>query len=221
MNKCCGPAANVVLGNFYTAQRFYVVRDKDYQCAGFCADTHTQNIRQVLDKDDVVLLSAAGLSPMGKLVNVNGYYHLTATVAASLDASKVIYMANHGCVLRNKSDQNPVQELPLSFAELIASYHQVVCSNMGVATFQKAKEWLLEPAAVKLLLQMAWSSWAVRRGAKRAHIVNPSDGALLDEPFAANNGVNTCLHHDDELVHQQADRKHDAVAQTDWIAFFE
>lgn len=214
------PEANVVSGNFYTAQRFGVVRGKDYQYTGFCADTHTQNIRQVLDKDDVVLLSTVGLSPMGELVNVNGY-HLAATVAASLGASKVIYMANQGCVLRNKSDQTPVQELPLSFAESIASYHQVVCSNMGFATFQKAKEQLLEPAAVELLLHMAWSSWAVSRGAKRAHIVNPSDGALLEELFTANNGANTCLYHDDELVLQQADREHDAVAQKDWDAFFE
>ena len=209
------PEANVVSGNFYTAQRFGVVRGRDYQYTGFAAETHTPNIQKVLDKDDVVLLSTVGLSPMGELVHVNGY-HLAATVAASLDASKVIYMANQGSVLRKKSDHTPIQELPLSFAQSIASYHQVVCSNTGFATFQKAKE-QLEPAAVELLLHMAWSSWAVSHGAKRAHIVNPADGALLEELFTANNGANTCINHDDELVIQQrlADSENAVVAQQD------
>lgn len=212
------PEGNVVSGNFYTAQRFGMVRGKDYEYTGFAAETHTKNIRHVLDKNDVVLLSTVGLSPLGELVNVNGY-HLAATVAASLEASKVIYISNQGSVLQNKSDRKLIQELPLSFAQSIAAYHQVVCSNMGFATFQKAKEHL-DPSAVELLLHMAWSSWAVEHGAKRAHIVNPGDGALLEELFTANNGSNTCIFHDDELLEKQAEAVDDDLAR-DWDAFFE
>jgi acetylglutamate kinase len=212
------PEANIVSGNFYTAQRFGVVRGMDFEYTGFCSETHAKNIRQVLDKGDVVLLSTVGLSPMGDLVNVNGY-HLAASVAASLQASKVIYMAHQASVLQKKSDQSLIQELPLSFALSIASYHQVVCSNMGFATFQKAKDHL-ESSAVELLLHMAWSSWAVARGAQRAHIVNPFDGALLEELFTAKNGENTCIYHDDELLRLDAFNE-DANALKEWDDFFE
>lgn len=210
------PEANVVSGNFYTAQRFGVVRGRDYQYTGFASETHTQNIRQTLDKGDVLLLSTVGLSPTGDLVNVNGY-HLAATVAASLKASKVIYMSTRGSILQKKTDRTPIQELPLSFAQSIASYHGVMCSNMGFATFEKAKQ-ELDPAGLELLLHMAWSSWAVSRGAKRAHIVHPADGALLEELYTAKNGDSTCIFHDDEL---KVVARSDGLSQQDWDDFFD
>jgi amino-acid N-acetyltransferase len=214
------PEGNVVSGNFYTAHRFGIVRGKDYEYTGYASDVHVKNIRQVLDKNDIVLLSTVGLSAKGELVNVNGY-HLAATVAGSLQASKVIYLASQGSVLRSKDSQTPMQELPVSFAESIASYHQVTCSNMGFATFQSAKE-TLEPSAVELLLHMAWSCWAVKNGTGRAHICNPSDGSVLEELFTAKNGANTCIYHDDEISlliaaqHGQEDR----TAAEDWDDYF-
>lgn len=218
------PEGNVVSGNFYTAHRFGTVRGVDYEYTGYASETHTKNIRQVLDKNDIVLLSTVGLSAMGELVNVNGY-HLAATVAASLQASKVIYIASQGSVLRSKKDQTPIQELPVSFAESITAYHQVTCSNMGFATFQSAKEQLQDSSAVELLLHMAWSCWSVKNGTSRAHICNPSDGSVLEELFTAKNGANTCIYHDDEIssLLDQNSMNHmdDRTTQKDWDDFFE
>ena len=217
------PEGNVVSGNFYTAHRFGTVRGVDYEYTGYASETHTKNIEQVLDKNDIVLLSTIGLSSMGELVNVNGY-HLAATVAASLKASKVIYIASQGSVLRSKKGQTPIQELPVSFAESITAYHQVTCSNMGFATFQNAKEQLQDSSAVELLLHMAWSCWSVKNGTSRAHICNPSDGSVLEELFTAKNGANTCIYHDDEisslLVQDTMNRMDDQATQKDWDDFF-
>jgi acetylglutamate kinase len=215
------PEGNVVSGNFYTAHRFGVVRGKDYEQTGYASEVYAKNIRQVLNKNDIVLLSTVGLSAMGELVNVNGY-HLAATVAASLQASKVIYLASQGSVLRSKNSQTPIQELPISFAESICAYHQVSCSNMGFATFQSAKE-TLEPSAVELLLHMAWSHWSVKNGTSRAHICNPSDGSVLEELFTAKNGANTCIYHDDEissLIAAQQHAQQDRTTPEDWDDFF-
>ena len=217
------PEGNVVSGNFYTAHRFGTVRGVDYEYTGYASETHTKNIRQVLDKHDIVLLSTIGLSTMGELVNVNGY-HLAATVAASLQASKVIYIASQGSVLCSKKEQTPIQELPVSFAESITAYHQVTCSNMGFATFQNAKEQLQDSSAVELLLHMAWSCWSVKNGTSRAHICNPSDGSVLEELFTAKNGANTCIYHDDEisslLVQDTMNHMGGHTTQKDWDDFF-
>lgn len=208
---------NVVSGNFYTAQQIGQVRGKDYQYTGFATETHTRNILQVLNNNDVVVLSTVGLSPMGELVNVNGY-HLAATVAASLGATKLIYMANQGSVLQRKGEDTPIQELPLSFAQAITEHHQVSCHNPGFATFKKAKE-TLDPAAVELLLHLGWSAWAVDKGVTRAHIVNQADGALLEELFTPKNGANTCIYHDDEQANDC--KEDDDEFSVDWDAFFE
>jgi acetylglutamate kinase len=220
-NTNCPSEGNVVSGNFYTAHRFGVVRGKEYEYTGYASETHTKNIRQVLDNNDIVLLSTIGLSAMGELVNVNGY-HLAATVAASLQASKVIYIASQGSVLCSKKDRTPIQELPVSFAESITAYHQVTCSNMGFATFQNAKEQLQDSSAVELLLHMAWSCWSVKNGTRRAHICNPSDGSVLEELFTAKNGANTCIYHDSEIASliDSQQNVEDQTSQKDWDDFF-
>jgi len=211
---------NVVSGNFYTAQRFGEVRGEDFEYTGFASETHTENILQVLKSNDVVLLSTVGLSPMGELVNVNGY-HLAATVAASLKASKLIYLSNKGCLLKKENAEHPIQELPMSLAQSITEHHNVKCHNTGFATFQKARS-ALQPAALELLLHLGWSAWAVDRGVGRSHIVNPGDGALLEELFTSKNGANTCLFHDSELEPPQASTHDDVFDGLDeeWDDFF-
>ena len=201
------PNGNVVSGNFYTAKRFGEIRGEDFQYTGFAVETHTENILQVLESDDLVLLSTVGLSTMGELVNVNGY-HLAATVAASLKASKLIYLSNQSCLLellaskddhqQQQKQQSIIQELPMTLAQSITQYHNVKCHNTGFASFQKAKR-SLPPAAVELLLHLGWAAWAVERGVVRSHMVNPMDGSLLEELFTSKNGANTCLFHDNEL----------------------
>jgi hypothetical protein len=53
---------------------------------------------------------------------------------------------------------------------------------------------------------LAWAVWALQQKntVARAHIVNPSDGALLEELFTSSkNGLNTCVYHDDKGTEQE------------------
>lgn len=211
---CPSPEGNVVSGNFYTANRFGVVKGQDFQFTGCVSQVHSANIEQVLDNNDVVLLTTVGYTALGELVNVNGY-HLAASVAASLHASKLVYMANAGSVLKKKGEDHPIQELPLSFAKAVTDYHNVQVHNTGFATFELARQ-ALDAPATELLLHLGWASWALENGVKRAHIVNPGDGALLEELFTSKNGANTCIYHDEE-----SPEKEDDVAMEDWNEFFE
>ena len=200
------PEGNVVSGNsFYTARLFGNVRGEDFEHTGFTTNVHTANIERTLKNNDIVLLTTVGSSPQGDLVHVNGY-HLAATVAASLDAYKLIYLSNEGTVLQSKKDVDaqgnpqkgePIQELSLSFAQSLLEYHQVQVHKTGFATFEHARQ-SLPSGAVELLLHLGWASWGLLNGVKRAHVVNPGDGALLEELFTSKNGANTCLYHDVE-----------------------
>jgi len=204
---------NVVSGNFYTAREFGRINGEDFLHTGFTSDVHSEKIEQVLDRNDIVLLTTVGVSSWGEIINVNGY-HLAASVAASLDAYKVIYMASQGSILKENGEH--VQDLTLSFAHEITKYHSVNVYDTGFATFENAKS-SLSSEAVEILLHLAWSAWALDRGVRRAHIVNPGDGAILEELFTSKNGANTCLFNDNELV----DSKDPIVAeQEDWDEFF-
>jgi amino-acid N-acetyltransferase len=211
---CPSPEGNVVSGNFYTANRFGVVKGQDFQFTGCVSQVHSENIEQVLDNNDVVLLTTVGYNALGELVNVNGY-HLAASVAASLGASKLVYMANEGSVLKKKGEERPLQEFPLSFAKAITNHHNVQVHNTGFATFEMARQ-ALDAASTELLLHLGWASWALENGVQRAHIVNPGDGALLEELFTSKNGANTCIYHDEEKPAEEDD-----VAAEDWNEFFE
>ena len=208
-----GDEGNVMSGNFFTAKLFGTVRGQDFENTGYCSAVHAENIRNVLDNNDVVLLTTVGLSKTGELVHTNGY-HLAASAAVALQADKLIYMANQGSVLEH--NQVPMQELPLSFARDMIDYHAVKVHKTGFATFEQARQ-RLEPGAVELLIHLAWGSWALEQGVNRAHIVNPTDGALLEELFSSKNGVNTCLYRDDE---DDANGDDDLIAQEDWDGFF-
>lgn len=222
---------NVLGGNFYLGRKFGMVHGEDFEHTGFCSKVYADNIQQALARNDVVLLTTVGSSKDGDSVNVNGH-HLAATVAASLKAYKLIYMSNQGAVLSQKSsgsnsknqEVNPrkkfYQEIPLSFAKSLTDYYKVKAHKTGFANFEYARQ-TLEPRAVELLLNLAWSSWALEQGVSRAHVVNPKDGALLEELFTSKNGANTCLYHDDENL--QEDDDFDWMSEDDaddWNAFF-
>jgi len=219
-----GVAGFVVSGNFYTAQKFGLVQGKEIDCeqdfefAGFTSSVSTNAIRKVLNNNDIVLLTTVGTTRLGDLVNVNGY-HLAAATASALDAYKLVYFANEGSVLCDrdgKDGRKVIQELPLSFAQAITRYYGVDVHRAGFATFEDARL-KLDPRSVELLLHLAWASWAVEEGVTRAHIVNPTDGALLEELFTSKNGANTCLYHDRELEQNEED----ILEAHDWDSFFE
>lgn len=193
-----GAVGNIVSGNFFTAQKYGMVGGQDFEYAGFTKAVHTHLIQKVSENNDIVLLTTVGTTAEGELVSVNGY-HLSAAVAAALGAYKLIYFAHEGSVLCEKpinGKRRLIQELPLTFARAITDYHGVSVFKKGFATFDSDK--VHAPRSIEMLLHLAWASWAVEHGVTRAHVVNPTDGALLEELFTSKNGANTCLYHDSE-----------------------
>lgn len=193
---------NIVSGNFYSAQRFGKVKDEDFKYNGYTAEVHEHKIKQVINDNDIVLLTTVGTTPYGELVDVNGY-HLAASVASALGAHKLVYMANEGSFLQRK-DGLPLQEVPLSFVNDLVDHNDVKIFNTGFASFESARQ-NLNSSAVELLLHLGWSAWALERGVTRAHVINPTDGAILEELFTSKNGLNTCIYHDDENQGQRQD----------------
>jgi acetylglutamate kinase len=183
---------NVVGGNFYSAKAFGVVKGVDYQHTGFASKVNTGRIEQILENSDIVVLSTVGTTQMGDLVTVNGN-HLAASVAASLKARKLVYMATNGCVLRETGETTTMQDVTRCTVDALLDHHKVVVNKAGFASFGEAKE-KLDARAVELLLHLGWSSWAIAQGVNRAHIVNPGDGGLLEELFSETLGYNTCIY---------------------------
>jgi acetylglutamate kinase len=234
-------SGNVVSGNFYTAQQFGVVQGRDFGFTGCVTSVQNAKIRKILENLDVVLLTTIGYGPSGELVNVNGY-HLAASVAASLDAYKLVFMANEGSLLVPKlesksSTRRPLQEIPLSFAKSLCQHHEVSVHNTGYATFGQAKLNFApivsadsttdqgsstvpggqsvsvdSSGATELLLHLGWSAWALEQGVRRAHVVNPFDGAILEELFTSKNGANTCVIRDNELAIMQKQQQRELDA---------
>lgn len=196
-------SGNVIGGNFFTAKPFGRVEGKDYQNTGYPSEVHDDKIKAILANNDVVLLTSVGSSKFGNCVNVNGN-HLAALVASTLGAHKLVYFSNKGTVLRKKGEEKTLQDIPLSFVKSFLDFHKVKVHRAGFASFMEARK-TLESSAVEKLLYMGWGAWALDHGVKRAHIVNPGDGALLEELFTAKHGANTCLYKDDEYVEEDED----------------
>lgn len=190
------PNGNVVSGNFYTASQFGVVKGLDYKSTGYPKHVHVEKIQKILSDNDIVLLTSIGTSRMGELVNVNSN-HLAAFVAASLRASKVIYLSTVGTVLRSTTTQKRMLDIPLSCSKSLTEYHGIQVHDAGFVSFDKAQE-TLDPFTVEKLLNLGWSNWSLEKGVKRAHVVGPSDGALLEELFTSMDGANTCVRQEND-----------------------
>lgn len=206
---------NVVGGsNFYTARPFGVVDDTNYQNTGYPTKVSTQRIEQSLENNDIVLLSTVGMSRQGNAVHVNGQ-HLAATVAASLQANKLVFLSQNDAVMRKAGvTDKTMQEVPLQFTKALLHHHHVRVNPAGLASYDQSKDLAnAQPEAMELLLHMAWSSWALEQGVNRAHMVNPySDGSLLEELFSSKEGLNTCLYHEDESEDLELDEEQDEYA---------
>lgn len=203
---------NVVSGNFYSAQPFGVIDGVDYMYTGFPRRVEIEKIRQVHDANDIVLLTPLGVSPSGEVFNVNSE-SLAATVAGALGASKIVYFTNRGTELRSKVTNKPVQNLRLSDARNLLEHNRVKIHKKGFAsvdsvprptppsdgnqTYQAEDNDMHHhaPAVTETLLKIGWAMMALEKGVKRAHIIAPTNGALLQE-FYTRDGAGTLISRD-------------------------
>ena len=170
----------VVSGNFYSAQPYGVIDGVDYMYTGFPRRVEVDKIRGVLNNNDLVLLAPLGSSPSGEMFNVNSEY-LAAYVAGSMNACKVIYLAVQCTEFRTKGSKKLVQNLRVSDAKNLLSYHKVKIHSKGFASIEDGVQH--SPGVTESLLKIGWSTYALERGVKRAHVITPVNGALLLELY--------------------------------------
>lgn len=137
------------------------------------------NIRKLHEQKDICLLSTLGVSPSGEVFNVNSEA-LAASAAGALGASKVIFFTEQEMELRNKEHDKKIQSLRLSDARNVLNYYGVKINTKGYVEEPGER---LDVYAQGMLLKIGWSVEALERGVKRAHIISPRQGALLQELF--------------------------------------
>ena len=190
---------NVVSGNFYSAQPFGVVDGVDYCWTGFPRKIETERIRQVHETHDIVLLTSLGVSPSGEIFNVNSEF-LAATAAGALSASKIIYFNVHGTSFQNKVTGKPVQNLRVSDAKNLLAHHKMRIHPKGFALVDldgdsPQQSVLRTPGSMETLIKVGYSMVALEKGVKRAHILAPENGALVQELYTRD-GCGTLISRD-------------------------
>jgi amino-acid N-acetyltransferase len=178
---------NVVSGNFYSAQPFGILDGIDYKFTGFVRRVEVEKIQQLHDSRDICLLTTLGVSPSGEVFNVNSET-LAANVAGAMGASKVVYFTEQELDLRHRIHGNKIQNLRTSDARNILEYYGVALHRKGFVTFSddpakmELRKELLK-SHMEMLLKIGWCTAAVSQGVKRAHIISPKHGALLQELY--------------------------------------
>ncbi|KAL7470328.1 hypothetical protein ACHAXS_010553 [Conticribra weissflogii] len=190
---------NVVSGNFYSAQPFGVLDGIDYCWTGFPRKVEIERIRQVHETNDIVLLTSLGVSPSGEIFNVNSEF-LAASVAGALSASKIIYFNVHGTSFQNKHTKKPVQNLRVSDARNLLAHYKMRIHPKGFCLVDldedsPHQEALRAPGAMETLIKVGYSMVALEKGVKRAHILAPENGALVQELYTRD-GCGTLISRD-------------------------
>jgi amino-acid N-acetyltransferase len=191
---------NVVSGNFYSAQPFGVVDGLDYCWTGFPRKVEIERIKQVHETNDIVLLTSLGVSPSGEIFNVNSEF-LSAVVAGAMSASKIVYFNVHGTSFQHRHTKKPVQNLRVSDAKNLLAHYKMRIHPKGFALVDlderdTAQQMVLRtPGSMETLIKLGYSMVALEKGVKRAHILAPENGALVQELYTRD-GCGTLISRD-------------------------
>eukprot|EP00591_Stephanopyxis_turris_P001427 CAMPEP_0195506972 /NCGR_PEP_ID=MMETSP0794_2-20130614/495_1 /TAXON_ID=515487 /ORGANISM="Stephanopyxis turris, Strain CCMP 815" /LENGTH=815 /DNA_ID=CAMNT_0040633463 /DNA_START=93 /DNA_END=2540 /DNA_ORIENTATION=- len=184
--------ANVVSGNFFSAQPFGVVDGVDYEFTGLLRRVEVEKIQQAHNANDIVLLTNLGVSPSGELFNVNSE-SLASGVAGALKAQKIVFFSLSNTRFRNTKHNSIIYGLRQKDAQRLLDENGVKVKRGGYAVVESDTEH--HPAVIEALLQVGWSLNALKNGVKRAHIIPPCNGALLQELFTRD-GAGTLISRD-------------------------
>ena len=139
-------------------------------------------IRKLHSNRDICLLTTLGVSPSGEVFNVNSE-SLAATVAGSLGASKVIFFTEKDLELRHRVYEKKIQSLRLSDARQMLTHANMRCNKRGFVMLGEEEEKTLSEDEQEMLLKIGWSIQALEQGVKRAHIISPKFGSVLQELY--------------------------------------
>ena len=149
----------VASGNFVIAKPLGVIKGIDYQHTGQVRRIEHTAIQQLLDQDNIVLISPLGYSPSGEIFNLAAE-QVATEVAIALQADKLILLTEQSCT----SNQQLVQQLTLREAENYLLQEKDIPDTLSFSL----------TAAIK----------SCQQGVKRIHLIDRAvDGALLQELF--------------------------------------
>ena len=171
---------NVVSGNFYSAQPFGILDGIDFKYSGFVRRVEVDKIRQVHRSRDIILLTTLGVSPSGEVFNVNSE-SLAATVAGSLDASKLIFFTEKEVELRHKIHGNKIQHFRVNDSRRLLDQYDVKVHKRGFVNL--GHRCPTDGPSQNMLVKLGWAMHALEQGVKRAHVISPKHGALLQELY--------------------------------------
>lgn len=203
---------NVISGTFYEAEPIGIVDGLDYKLSGYPKFAYSQKILSIIENKDIALLTSSAISRNGDPINVNSD-SLASYIAGEIGASKLIYCSNHDMVLKDKDTGEAIQNFRLQDAKEILKHYNIEmnekkffasfhrdnnCNDKDTREQDNDNEIIpISAAAQNMLLKIGWACLALGSGVDRAHIVSPSDGALLTELFTAQEGSGTCIVQDD------------------------
>jgi amino-acid N-acetyltransferase len=173
---------NVVSGNFYSAQPFGILDGVDYKFTGFVRRVEVEKIKQVHNSRDICLLTTLGVSPSGEVFNVNSE-SLAAAVAGQMEASKIVYFTEKEMELRSNAHGNKIQSLRVLDANNLLNHYGVQVQKRGFSELLPNHSPDVPVSSDDMLLKIGWSVQAIQSGVKRAHIISPKHGALLQELY--------------------------------------
>lgn len=140
-----------------------VVREVDFQNVGDIRSVQPQVLRVLLENRFVPVVASLGADQNGKVLNINADT-IAAEVAASLPAEKLFLFSNVNGVLKDVNDSTS----RLSYLTVEAAEDMIRTKSVSGGMIPKLN------AAIQ----------AVRKGVKRAHIINGLErNALLYEVF--------------------------------------
>ena len=223
LNRCLRlqeAGGNVMSGNFFTARPFGVVDGVDYQYSGGPEKLNIDKVVDILQNKDIVLLTPIGIGPTGEGVNVHSE-SLAAFVAASLRANKVIFCSNDGMVLRDKETGKLVQNFRVRDSHAIVGHNKLHVHDNYFLSLGNGADRDMKPEALSMLLKIGWSTRALKDGVERAHIIAPTNGALIEELFTAKDGSGTCISQDTfQSIHPDDDSGDREMSNRDFQAQF-
>ena len=185
---------NVVSGNFFSAQPVGVRDGIDFVYTGLLRKVEVDKIQKAHVNNDVVILTSLGVSPSGELFSVKSE-SLAAGVASKLNANKIIYLLKEPCHIREIETQNAIMSLRLADAKrLLTNFGITVNDTTGEYVSSNVK--YSHPSAIEFLERIGFCSNALNAGVRRAHLVCPSDGSLIEELFTIDNGSATMISRD-------------------------
>lgn len=127
-------------------------------------------------------MTTLGVSPSGEVFNVNSE-SLAAAAAGALKASKVVFFTEQEMELRHKRGGTKIQSLRMSDGRNLLKHADFNVHKKGYVTLGPGVPEDFDRPALSMLLKIGYSIQALEQGVKRAHIISPKHGSLLQELY--------------------------------------